>query len=69
MKSIKISTEAFAALLKLKPGELAWASKRGNLEGIPMPSMDRYGKFNLDDVMRFKERFDGLKNKFISRGL
>lgn len=61
MKSIKISTDAFAALLKLKPGEVAWASKKGDLEGIPMPAKDRYGKFNLEDVMRFKERFDGLK--------
>lgn len=59
--SIKISTDAFAAFLKIKPGQVVWATKRGDFEGVPMPLKDAYGKYKLADVIKFKSEYE--KNK------
>ncbi|WP_139375550.1 hypothetical protein [Serratia marcescens] len=56
-KSVKISADAFSALLKVKPGEIVWASKKGYFDGIKMPPRDINGKYNLSDVMRFNDKY------------
>lgn len=69
MKSMKISTDAFALLIRVKPGEVDWASKTGSFKGIPMPSKDCHGKYSLNEVMKFKDKLDSLEKKhYLSLG-